>query len=146
MLAKYSIRAKIVIVVAFLLLAMTCMGLLAVRNMQAINAGTVDISGNWLPSVRVLGDLRAGIITYRNVIREHMLCETLDEKLATEKTLASVVDANAKILATYEKMITSPEERALYKEWSQIWDKYRRAPRTSWRRPAMPPASPDGSA
>ena len=126
MLAKYSIRAKIAVVVAFLLLAMTSMGLLAVRNMHAINAGTVDIAGNWLPSVRVLGDLRAGIITYRNVIREHMLCETLDEKLAAEKTLATVVDANAKILAAYEKMITSPEERALYKEWAQIWDKYRR--------------------
>ncbi len=68
-----SIRAKITAVVAFLLVAMTGMGLLAVRNMRAINASTVDIATNWLPSVRVLGDLRAGVITYRNVIREHML-------------------------------------------------------------------------
>ena len=88
MLAKYSIRTKIIAVVAFLLVAMTGMGLLAVRNMRAINANTVDIATSWLPSVRVLGDLRAGVITYRNVIREHMLAETLEEKLAMEKTLA----------------------------------------------------------
>ena len=79
MLAKYSIRTKIIAVVAFLLVAMTGMGLLAVKNMRSINANTVDINTNWLPSVRVLGELRAGVITYRNVIREHMLSETLEE-------------------------------------------------------------------
>ena len=126
MLAKYSIRTKIITVVAFLLVAMTGMGLLAVRNMRAINANTVDIATNWLPSVRVLGDLRAGVITYRNVIREHMLAETLEEKQAMEKTLATVVEGNTKIRATYEPMITSPEERALYKEWSELWDKYKK--------------------
>ena len=126
MLAKYSIRTKIISAVAFLLVAMTGMGLLAVKNMSAINASTVDITKNWLPSVRALGDLRAGVITYRNVIREHMLSETLDEKLAMEKTLATVIEANTKIRATYEPMITSPEERALYGEWAQLWDKYRK--------------------
>jgi methyl-accepting chemotaxis protein len=124
MFAQYSIRAKITAVVAFLLVAMTGMGLLAVRNMRAINTSTVDINTNWLPSVRVLGDLRAGVITYRNVIREHMLAQTLEEKEAAEKTLATVVESNAKIRQSYETMITSPEERALYTEWSKTWDAY----------------------
>jgi methyl-accepting chemotaxis protein len=44
MLARYSIRAKITAVVAFLLIAMTGMGLLAVRNMRALNANTVDVA------------------------------------------------------------------------------------------------------
>ena len=47
----------------------------------------------------MLGDLRAGVITYRNVIREHMLAETLEEKQAMEKTLATVIESNAKIRA-----------------------------------------------
>ena len=100
MLANISIRAKIITVVAFLLVAMAGMGLLAVMNMRAINANTVDITTSWMPSVRVLGDLRAGVITYRNVIREHMLAETLEEKLAAEKTLATVVEGNTKIRAS----------------------------------------------
>ncbi|MGX9428071.1 MULTISPECIES: methyl-accepting chemotaxis protein [Bradyrhizobium] len=126
MFAKYSIRAKIITVVALLLLAMTGMGLLAVRNMQAINANTVDITTSWLPSVRVLGELRAGVITYRNVIREHMLSETLEEKLAAEKTLVTVVEGNMKARKSYETMITSREERALYAQWSDTWDRYRK--------------------
>ena len=127
MLAKYSIRTKIIAVVAFLLVAMTGMGLLSVRNMRAINANTVDISTSWLPSVRVLGDLRAGVITFRNVIREHMLSETLEEKLAMEKTLATVIEANTKARAAYEPMITSPEERALYNEWVKLWESYKKS-------------------
>ncbi|KJC59236.1 chemotaxis protein [Bradyrhizobium sp. LTSPM299] len=126
MLAKYSIRAKIIAVVAFLLLVVTGMGLLAVRDMRAINANTVDITTNWLPSVRILGELRAGLITYRNVIREHMLAETLEEKLAAEKTLAGVVEANTKTRATYEAVITSPEERALYNQWVDTWTRYKK--------------------
>src|SRR5207245_4918101 len=125
MLSKISIRAKITTVVAVLLVALAGAGVLAVTKMRAINASTVDITTNWLPSVRVLGDLRAGVITYRNVIREHMLAETLEEKLAMEKTLATVIEANTKFRATYEPMITSPEERALYAEWSNLWDKYK---------------------
>ena len=126
MLAKYSIRAKITATVAFLLVAMTGMGLLAVRNMRAINANTVEISTSWLPSVRALGDLRAGTITYRNVVREHMLAETLEEKLASEKVLAGVIESNAKIRQTYETMITSPDERAIYNEWLKTWQDYKK--------------------
>ena len=136
MLAKYSIRAKIIAVVAFLLVAMTGMGLLAVRNMRAINANTVDISTNWLPSIRVLGDLRAGVISYRNVIREHMLSETLEDKLAQEQILLTVVDAVVKARKAYEPMITSAEERALYNEWSNCGKATRREPTRSWRYPA----------
>jgi len=124
MLANFSIRAKITAVVALLLVAMTSMGLLAVRNMRALNASTVDIDSKWLPSVRGLGDLRAGLITYRNVVREHMLAETAEEKLAVEKILDTVVQGNLKIRQGYEPLISSPEERAIYNEWVQLSDSY----------------------
>jgi methyl-accepting chemotaxis protein len=126
MFAKYSIRAKITAVVAFLLLALAGMGLLAVRDMRAINANTVDITTNWLVAVRALGELRAGVITYRNVVREHLLAETPEEKAASEKLLVSVEEGNAKIRQTYEATIASPEERALYNDWVQTWEDYKK--------------------
>jgi methyl-accepting chemotaxis protein len=126
MFASISIRAKIISVVAFLLVAMTGMGLLAVMKMRTINASTIDITTNWMPSVRAIGDLRASVITYRNVVRQHMLAETLEDKLATEKTAATVIESLAKIRKNYETMITSPEERKLYNEWSKLWDDYKK--------------------
>lgn len=125
MFARMSIRAKITIVVSFLLLAMSGLGVLAIGKMRSINANTVDIQTSWLPSVRLLGELRAGVITYRNVIRQHMLAETLEEKLANEKTLETVVASNTRIRANYEKLITSPEERAIYEEWGRMWETYK---------------------
>ncbi len=126
MLAKYSIRAKIIAIVAFLLVAMTGMGLLAIKNMRAMNAATMEITTSWLPSVRLLGDLRAGVLTYRNVVRQHMLSMTDQEKLAMEKTVATVVESNMKIRQAYEAMITSPEERKLYTDWVQLWESYKK--------------------
>ena len=126
MFAKLSIRTKIISVVAFLLVAMTGMGLLAVMKMRSMNANTVDITTNWLPSVRVIGDLRASVITYRNVVRQHMLAEGLEDKLAVEKTAATVTEALAKVRGRYEAMISSPEERALYNQWSKLWDEYKK--------------------
>jgi methyl-accepting chemotaxis protein len=126
MLAKYSIRAKIITVVAFLLVAMTGMGLLSVQSMRSINANTVDIATSWLPSVRALGDLRSGVINYRNVVREHLLGETAEEKTDTEKMLAGIVEKNDKIRQAYQPLITSPEERTIYNEWVSNWDNYKR--------------------
>jgi methyl-accepting chemotaxis protein len=124
MLAKLSIRAKITFVIFFLLVAMTGMGLLAVTKMEAIYASTTDIQTNWLPSVRALGDLRAEINSYRNIIRAHMLSDTAEDKAAVEKRLIASTGRLAKARADYERMITSPEERALYDDWRKQWDIY----------------------
>ena len=124
MLAQFSIRAKITTVVALLLVATTGMGLLAVKNMRAINAETVDIDSHWLQSVRVLGDLRAGLLTYRNLVREHMLAETTEDKQTAQKNLDGVIENNRQIRQSYEALIASPEERALFKEWTELSDSY----------------------
>ena len=126
MFASLSIRAKIISVVASLLVTMTGMGLLAITKMRAMNANTTDITTVWLPSVRVLGDMRASVITYRNVVRQHMLSETLEEKLANEKTAGTVIETLAKARGIYEPMIASAEERAIYNDWARLWDQYKK--------------------
>ncbi len=55
-----------------------------------------------------MGDLRAGVLTYRDVVRQHMLSMTNEEKLAMEKIAATVIESNMKIRQAYEAMITSP--------------------------------------
>jgi methyl-accepting chemotaxis protein len=125
MLVSLSIRTKIITVVTFLLVAMTVMGLLAARSLQLIDANIIEISTNSLPSVRVLGDLRANTQTYRNVLREQLLSETLEEKLAMEKMLRGVDDETNNIRQKYERLITSSQEWALYDEWAQLWDEYK---------------------
>jgi methyl-accepting chemotaxis protein len=124
MLAKYSIRAKITAVVAFLLVAMSSMGALNIRQMYAIDSSTVDIVTNWLPSVRVLGELRAATITYRAIVRSHMLATDEAGKQLQEDLLAKWINNTGKARKAYEPLITSAEERALYNEFSTSWADY----------------------
>jgi methyl-accepting chemotaxis protein len=124
MLAKYSIRTKMTAVVAFLLVAMSLMGALSIRQMYAINAPTVDITTNWLPSIRVLGELRAATITYRAIVRSHLLATDEATKQVQDDLLAKWINNTDKARKAYEPLITSAEERALYDEFSASWAEY----------------------
>jgi methyl-accepting chemotaxis protein len=124
MFAKYSIRSKITVVVACLLVAMSAMGALNIRQMYTINSATVDIVNNWLPSVRVLGELRAATITYRAIVRSHLLATDEAGKQLQEDLLAKWITNTDKARKAYEPLITSAEERALYDEFSTAWAEY----------------------
>ena len=58
MFAKFSIRAKITALVAALLIAMSGMGGLGMLKIRTMNVATLDIATNWLPTIRVLGELQ----------------------------------------------------------------------------------------
>ena len=124
--SKFSIRTKIIAVIAFMLVAMAGLGLLAIRSMQAINAHTEEVSGNWLPSVRVLGELRADINLFRVALRSHVMMSTLEDKAAVDKRLAGILDNIGKERKRYEAVIAGTEERAIYDNWSKAWDQYLR--------------------
>jgi methyl-accepting chemotaxis protein len=124
MFSQLSIRNKIAIVISLLLVGLAGMGGLAIMKMRDINARTVEIQSNWLPSVRALGELRRGALNYRSVLRGHLLSETAAGKLDAEKRLQSQIDLNGKLRQTYEKLIGSSEERATYNEWAREWDGY----------------------
>ncbi len=122
--SKLSIRIKIAAVITFMLIVMSGLGVLTVRSMGAINEHTVEIATSWLPSVHVLGDLRADINLYRVGLRAHVMAETAEEKDAAGKRLAGILESIGRDRKAYEPLITSPQERALYEEWSRAWDKY----------------------
>ncbi|UFZ07333.1 methyl-accepting chemotaxis protein [Bradyrhizobium ontarionense] len=122
--SKLSIRTKIISVIAFMLVTMSGLGVLAVTSMQSINAGTVDIATNWLPSVRTIGELRADINLLRIALRAHVMAETTEAKQAADKRVTGILETIGKDRKTYEPMITSVEERTIYNNWVQAWDKY----------------------
>jgi methyl-accepting chemotaxis protein len=124
--SKISIRIKIISVIVFLLIAMSGLGLLAVRSMHSINARTVDIAANWLPSVRALGALRADINVYRLSLRAHVMALTPEGKAANDKRMDGYLDRIKKDIRTYQPLISNPEERRIYESWTRAWDDYMR--------------------
>jgi len=121
MLSRLSIRTKLVALVSLLLIALTAMGAFAIMEMRAINASAQDIKTSWLPSIRLVGELRTQSARYRAVLRDYLT--EPDEKFMAD--IQRNLDARAKDYATankaYEPLISSPEEAALYKELSETW-------------------------
>ncbi|CAN5193156.1 methyl-accepting chemotaxis protein [soil metagenome] len=121
MLSRLSIRTKLIALVSFLLLALTAMGAFAIIEMRAINASAQNIKTSWLPSVRLVGELRTQSARYRAVLRDYLT--EPDEKFMAD--IQRNLDARVKDYDTankaYEPLISSPEEAALYKELSATW-------------------------
>ncbi|WP_027574020.1 methyl-accepting chemotaxis protein [Bradyrhizobium sp. WSM1743] len=124
MFSNISIRTKITAVVVGLLMALIATSAFAIWKMQVINAAVVDIQTNWLPSVRVLGELRATTITYRNAVRQHLLNDRAEDKADFDKRIEQIAERMAQNTADYEKLIAGPQERALYDEWRGLWNEY----------------------
>ncbi len=114
-------------VIALLLLAMTIVGLLAVRGMQTINTHTEQIAKNWLPSVRVLGELRSAINLNRAQLRAYMTADTTEEKDNLDRNMKATLAVIATARRSYEAMISSAEERSLFESWSRGWEQYVKA-------------------
>jgi methyl-accepting chemotaxis protein len=124
MFSQFSIRAKIIVSVSVLIMATVGMGVMSIRQMQTINASTVDIQSNWLQRVRLVGDLRAYTLMYRGLVRAHILANDAAGKAAMDKNNDLIAAAIDKSGRAYEAAIGSEEERALYREFQQAWASY----------------------
>ena len=124
MFANLSIRTKITAVLALMIVTMIGIGLLSVTSMRSINANAVDIRTVWLPSVRLLSEIKTQQVSYRSIIRSHLLETTPEGKAAAEKRMAAASSKIKELRRDYEKLIASPEERALYLDSVQQWTNY----------------------
>ena len=129
MLSRLSIRTKLFALVTLLLLTLGALGGFAVLQMRAINTATHDIQSLWLPSIRLLSELRIQAARYRAVLRD-TLTEP-DEKFMAdiERNLAARTKDYETANTAYQKMMSTPEEKALYDELSKTWQTFQAAAR-----------------
>ncbi len=99
-------------------------GGVGVYNMARVNASTEEIATSWLPSVKVLGDMRAAANQIRRAESDHLLSSTDAERGAAETRMAEAKAFLAKREADYGPMITSPEEHALYQDYRKALQTY----------------------
>ncbi|KJC40189.1 chemotaxis protein [Bradyrhizobium sp. LTSP849] len=124
MLSKFSIRAKLIVIISFLLIVLAGTGLLAITKMQTLNGHTVDIATNWLPSVRVLGDMGSEVNRYRLNLRQFVIEADPQRKTAVEQTMENNAQEIGRLFKVYEPLVTSPEERVLADDFWQSWKEY----------------------
>lgn len=95
-----------------------------VSSMASVNDQSTIITQNWLPSIVAISGINTATSDFRIAEAKHV--GTSDEAIMkeAEKDLVSVTQMIASFRATYEPLISSPEEKELYKRFSDEWNSY----------------------
>ncbi|MBP1181769.1 MCP four helix bundle domain-containing protein [Methylobacterium sp. PvR107] len=120
-LKSLSIRSKLIAAFAVLLLLLGGLSLVGLRSASTLNGLLLDVETNWLPSVRAASQIDALTGRYTTSLLRHILTEEPQMLASVDKDLAErgqKIDAATK---SYEKLISSAEERALYEAFARDW-------------------------
>ncbi len=122
----YDLKLATKLISSFLtVLAMTAfLGVFAITEMAKIDATATDLATNWMPSVRYSSDMNTNTSDFRIAELKHILSTEDKDMTQNEKELADVQAALDKNKAEYVKLITSPEERALWESFLKSWGEY----------------------
>ena len=111
------IRSKLIASFTVLTILLVSLGVLGLVGTQTMRDQALDIERNWLPSVRLLGEIDTAAARMNTVMLRHTQ--------ATDPQMVSVMDKDferfGKLIddkrAAYERLIANAEERALYETY-----------------------------
>jgi len=119
-----KIAKKLYVAFGMLLALTASIGVFSQLRLAAVNEVSVDIRDNWLPSVRVTGDIDTVTAELRIQEFKHVLATSPEEISAVEAKHAAALKTFDALIAVYEPLITSVEERALYDSFGKKWTQY----------------------
>src|ERR1700751_4495636 len=119
-----KIGAKLGVGFGAVLILVVLLGMLAMLQLSKVNASTTDLATNWLPSVQTLGTLQSDASSLRRWELYYLLNDT-DAGMQEGQNKLSGVEAKVRAdEKEYEPMISSNEERTLYNDYKNAWDKH----------------------
>ena len=126
-----SIKMKLLAAFSAMLLIVVGLSVFAAAKMRAINAASTEIVSNWLPSARLIADIRRDLLNFRSAESRHLRATAPAERQHLEQAMAK---AEASMLSNqrhYEPLISSGEERGRYLEFIRWGEEYLRAASTT---------------
>jgi methyl-accepting chemotaxis protein len=119
-----SIRTLLMGLFGLMVAVVVGLGAFALGKISAVNANTVDIATNWLPSLAAVREIEGGVARFRISEARHIMMTEQAAMDAIEKDMATRTDSIAQLRRIYEPMIASPEERSGYDVFARHWDEY----------------------
>ncbi|MDZ7937165.1 MAG: methyl-accepting chemotaxis protein [Rhodoferax sp.] len=123
-LRNLKISTRLVAVMALLSSLLAGVVLVALLQMQAMRDSTQEIVANWLPSVTVVGNLKAAFADLRALESQHILNTDEGAMDRIAKTMVDKVMSIETLHQDYSKLVNGPEEQALNNQLQADWTKY----------------------
>ncbi len=119
-----KLSIKLVFLTALLTAFSIIIGFISVIGMSSINKDVKDISENWLPTIKVVGEINGMVNEYRRNELVHIL--TTDDTLMRqyENKLQNLTGSINEKVKEYEKLISEPEEKVAFPKFLAAWNAY----------------------
>lgn len=122
----YDLKIATKMISAFIVvLALTgALGLFSIHQLGKVNQSAMDIRENWMPSQRAASGMRFYVANYRLKEARHILSDSPTEMSQLEKEAAESSREVSTRMDTYQKLISSDDERKLYDTFVSHWTAY----------------------
>jgi len=119
-----TIRAKLIALTAGLIVMLVGLGIFSLDRMSVLNDQSTELAENWLPSIAAIGALDREVGAYRRNLLLHVVQTDAEGRAAVDKSLQTNRADVEQTRAAYEKLISSPAERADYEKLVRDWNAY----------------------
>jgi methyl-accepting chemotaxis protein len=114
-----KIATKLIVSFGAVLVLTLLLGLSNMLSMDRVNQASTDLADNWMPSVRAVMDLRTDVGELRRWELAHLLNDEPAAMADYEKRMDDALATLKKHRDVYEKLISSPEEKAIATEFDK---------------------------
>ncbi|HWV16868.1 MAG TPA: methyl-accepting chemotaxis protein [Cellvibrio sp.] len=125
----YDLKIATKLLAAFMLvLILTAfMGIFSIFQLASVNKVANEIASNWMPSMRAAQGMRFFVAEYRIKEARHVLAKDQEEMANMEQQAAEAAKSFEDRLTTYEKLLTSEDDRQLFSDVTHNWQQYKEA-------------------
>ncbi len=119
-----KLSTKLILSLSLLLCLSIVIGVLSINMMSSINKNTNELATNWLPTIKVVGELNDLLSQFRRRELLHVITTNESDMRANEQMLSQLSQAVSNKMKEYEPLITEPGERENYPKFQVAWDKF----------------------
>ncbi len=119
------IRVRLSLVFVTFLLLVIGVGVFGIDQLASFHSVSAQISGRWLQSSRLLGDLNNYISDYRAAEGDSLIATTRADARAADQQIATLDDMIATAQARYDRIEHDAAEHELYRQFVTQWTTYR---------------------
>jgi methyl-accepting chemotaxis protein len=119
-----KIATKLLISFAAVIALTVVLGMFSVSELAKVNQTSTDLSSKWMPSVRVLLQMKTNVVIFRLQELRHILAEDKAALADREKAMDVLSLSLKKGQQEYAKLAFTDAEQAGIAQFGKLWDDY----------------------
>ncbi|WHA40503.1 methyl-accepting chemotaxis protein [Agrobacterium larrymoorei] len=120
-----NIKTLLISILVVIAGACAIFGYIALTGLSRTNEATKEIATNWLPSIRTANAINTAAGDFRIAEGAHVMSTDAKEMQSAESDIGIADRKIEELRETYQRLISSDEERKLYATFSDQWKSYK---------------------